>query len=73
MEEGGAATELLDFAAVAGDEAELVVAGTGGELVRGAEVVNAGDFFVPTIDAFAAVADGPVPDFDNVVCAAAGE
>ena len=73
MEEGGGAGELFDFAAVAGDEAELVVAGAGGELVRGAEVVNAGDFFVPTIDAFAAVAGGPVPDFDNVVCAAAGE
>ena len=73
LEEGGGAGELFHFTAIAGDEAELGITGAGGDLIGGAEVADAGDLFVPAIDALAAVAGGPVPDFDDIVRAAAGK
>ena len=73
VHEGLGTGELLDFAAIAVDEADLGVTCTGGCSVAGSEVVDGGDFFVPSIDVFAAVAKSPIPNLDGVVCPRAAE
>src|ERR1051326_2261139 len=66
-------TESADVLAVFADQSNLIITGTGQRLIGGVAKSDGGALFPKAVDIFLPFAGDEIPDFNNIICAAAGQ